>query len=248
MISQKLSIEDLSPEIILYPDAVLEDIVTVSEEQTTQDTCPYVVEDCQSICMTTIDTDNTVEEHILNNDTDILLMSPGKIFMEAFTEQNIEIGEFEISDPLRFFSDSESLKMLNSLSDKLECQGHAFPVDPSEDESSDALPELVTALNAFSGTVVQPVTPVVPIGRQLNTKEEQLNSELSILQLNDDSTQKPNMIEPQLATVQEEDVKALTGCTLQKITNEQVYTQFNEYLKNYVYHKIFCRIAKLVEM
>lgn len=239
--SKKLSIEDLSPEIILCLDALQKDIITVSEEEITQDICPYVVEDCQSICVTAIDTDN--KEHIPNNDTDILLTSPGKIFTEAFTEQNIEIG-----DLLRSFSDSESLKMLNSLSDKLECEGYAFPIDPSEDESSDALPEFATALNAFSGTVVQPVAPALPVERQLNTKEERLNSEPSILQLDDDSTQITNVIEPQLATIQEKDVKALTGSNLQRITNEQVCTQFNEYLKTYVYHKIFCRIAKSVEM
>ncbi|KAM6228188.1 LOW QUALITY PROTEIN: ankyrin repeat domain-containing protein 31-like [Spheniscus humboldti] len=172
--------------------------------------------------MTIIDTDNRVKEHSPNNDTDLSLTSLGKILMEAFTEQSIETGEFEISDLLRSLSDSESLKMINPLHDMLECQGHAFSIDLSADESSDALPvELVTALNSLSGSVVQPVTPVVPNERQLNTEGEQLNSEPSIPQLDDDCTQTTNVFEPQLPTIQVEEVKALTGSNLQRTTNEQ---------------------------
>ncbi|KAK4816534.1 hypothetical protein QYF61_017735 [Mycteria americana] len=224
-ILQKFSNEDLSPEISLCLDALLEDIRMVPKEQAPQDISPHVLEDCQRTCMTIIDMDNRVKEHSANNDTDLSLTSPGKIFMEAFTEQSIETGEFEISDLLRSFSDSEGLKMINPLPDKLECQGHAFSIDPSADESSDALPvQLVTALNALSGSVVQPVTPVVPNERQLNTEEEQLNSEPSIPQLDDDCTQITNMIEAQLATIQVEEIKALTGSNLQRTTNEQPQT------------------------
>jgi len=178
--------------------------------------------------MTVIDTDNEVKEHSPNNDTDLSRTSSEKICLEAFTEQNVETGEFETSDLLRSLSDTESLKMINSLSDQLECQSHACSIDPSADESSDALPvQLVTALDSLSGSVVQPVSPVVPSERQLSTGGEQLNSEPSIPQLDDDCTQITNVIEPQLATVQVEEVKALTGSILQRTTNEQVYTQFN---------------------
>lgn len=192
-------------------------------EQTPQDRFPHVLEDCQRTCMTIIDTDNTVKEHSPNNDTDLSLTSPGKIFVEAFTEQSIETGKFEISDLLRSLSDSESLKMINPLPD--ERQGRAFDIDPSADESSDALPaQLVTALNALSGSVVQPVTPVVPDERQLNTEGEQLNSEPSIPQLDDDCTQITTTIQPQLSTIEVEEIKALRGSDLQRTTNEQVYT------------------------
>lgn len=148
--------------------------------------------------------------------------------MEACTEESIETGEFEISDLLRSPSNSESLKMIHPLPDKLECQSHAFSVDPSADESSDALPvQLVTALNALPASVVQPITPVAPNERQFNTEGEQLNSESNVPQLDGDCTQIANVIEPQLATIQVEEIKALTGSNLQRTTNEQVYTQFN---------------------
>ncbi|XP_009463757.1 PREDICTED: putative ankyrin repeat domain-containing protein 31, partial [Nipponia nippon] len=221
-ISQKLSNEDLSPEISLYLDALMEDIIRVPKEQIPQDIFPCVLEDCQRTCMTIIDTDNRVKERSPNNNTDLSLTSPGKIFMEAFTEQSIETGEFEISDLLRFLGDSESLKMISPLPDKLECQGHAFSIDPSADESSDALPvQLVTALDALSGSVVQPVTPVVPNEGQHNTEGEQLHSEPTIPQLDGDCTQITNVIEPQLATIQVEEIKALTGSYMQRTTNEQ---------------------------
>ncbi|XP_040976765.1 ankyrin repeat domain-containing protein 31 [Aquila chrysaetos chrysaetos] len=221
-ISQKSVNEDLSPEINLCLDALLEDIVTVPKERTPQDLFPHVLEDCQRTCMTIIDTDSRVKEHSPDNDTDLSLTCPGKIFMEAFTEQSMQTGEFEISDLLKPLSDSESLKMINPLPDKLECQVHAFSIDPSADESSDALPvQLVTALNALSGSVVQPVTPVVPNERQLNTEGEQLNSEPSIPQLHDNYTQITNMIEPQLSTIQVEEIEVLTRSNLQRTTNEQ---------------------------
>ncbi|XP_068279471.1 ankyrin repeat domain-containing protein 31 [Nyctibius grandis] len=219
---KKLSNEDLFPEVSLCLDNLLEDTTMVPKEQMPHDTFPHVLEGCQRTCMTIIDTDNGVKEHSPNNDTGLSLTSPGKIFMEASTEKSVETGEFEICDLLRSFSDSESLKMINPLPDKLECQTHAFSIGPSGDESSDALPvQLVTALNALSGSVVQPVTPVVPNERQPNTEGEQLNSEPSIPQLDDDCTQITNMIEPQLAIVQVEEVKALMGSNLQRTTNEQ---------------------------
>ncbi|XP_064294396.1 uncharacterized protein LOC135310506 [Phalacrocorax carbo] len=206
--------------------ALLEDIIMVPKEQTTQDIFPHVLEDCQRTCMAIIDTDS--KEHSPNNDTDLSLTPPGKIFMEAFTKQSMETGEFEMSDLLRSLSDSESLKMKNLLPNKLKCQGHSFCSDPSADESSDALPlQLVTAVNALSGSVVQPDTPIVPNKKLLNTEGEQLNSEPSIPQLDNDCTQIINVIEPQLATVQVEEIKALTGPNLQRTTNEQVCTQFS---------------------
>lgn len=115
--------------------------------------------------MPIIDTDNTVKEHSLNNDADLSLSYPGKIFVDVFTEQNIETSEVDISDLLRYPSDSESLK--NPLPVKLECQGHACSTDPSAAESSDGLPvELGAPLNALSGSIVQTATPVVPNERQ----------------------------------------------------------------------------------
>ncbi|XP_074876083.1 ankyrin repeat domain-containing protein 31 [Buteo buteo] len=219
---KKLVNEDLSPKVSLCLDALLEDIVMVPKEQTPQDLFPHVLEDCQRTCTTIIDTDSRVKEHTPDNDTGLSLTSPGKIFMEAFTEQSMQTGEFEISDLLRPLSDSESLKMINPLPDKLECQGRAFSIDPSADESSDALPvQLVTALNALSGSVVQPVTLVVPNERQFNTEGEQLNSEPSITQLHDNCTRITNMIEPQLSTIQVEEIEVLTRSNLQRTTNEQ---------------------------
>nr|XP_021147907.1 putative ankyrin repeat domain-containing protein 31 isoform X7 [Columba livia] len=219
---EKLSNEDVFPEINLCLDAFLEHTMKVPKEQAPQDIFPLVLEDCQRTCMTVVDTDNRVEEHSPNNDTDLSLTSLGRIFMEVFAEQCIETGELEVSDLLRSLSDSESLQMISPLPDTLECKGHAFSCDPSADESSDALPiELVTALNALSGSVVQPVTPLVPNVIQPNTEGETLNSEPSIPQLDDDCTQITNVIEPQLAIIQPEEIKALTGSTLQRTTNEQ---------------------------
>ncbi|XP_009951856.1 PREDICTED: putative ankyrin repeat domain-containing protein 31 [Leptosomus discolor] len=221
-ISQKLSNEDVFPEISLCLDALLKDIVVVPKEQTAQDTFLHVLEDCQRTCMTITVTDDRVKECSPNNDTDLSSTPPGKILMETFTEKGIETGEFDSSDLLRSLSDSESIKMINPLPDKLGCQGRAVCIDPSADESSDALPvQLVTALNALSGSVVKTVTSVVRNETQLNTKGEQLNSEPSILQLDDDCTQITNMIEPQLATIQVEEIKGLIGSNLQRTTNEQ---------------------------
>ncbi|XP_017663746.1 PREDICTED: putative ankyrin repeat domain-containing protein 31 isoform X4 [Lepidothrix coronata] len=220
-ISQKLSSEDLSPEISLCLDGPVED-VTVLNEQTPEDTFQHVLDDCHRTCVTAIDIDNIVEEHSLNNDTNLSLTSPRKIFMDVFTEQSIETGGFDGSAVLTSPGDSESLKVINPLPDKLECQGHAFSTDPSAAESSDALPvELVRPLDAFSGSVVQPITPMVPIERQLNTEGEQLNSEPSIPQLDDDCTQITNMMDPQLATSQVKEINAFRGSNSQRTTNEQ---------------------------
>ncbi|XP_039423454.1 ankyrin repeat domain-containing protein 31 isoform X1 [Corvus cornix cornix] len=217
-ISQKLSNEDCS----LCLDAPVEDIVTVLKEQIPEDTFPHVLDNCHRTCMTIIGTDNTVKEHSLNNDTDLSLSSPGKIFMDVLTEQNIETSEVDISDLLRYPSDSESLKVKNPLPDKLECQDHDYSINPSASESSDALPvELVAPLNGLSGSVVQAATPAVPNEGQLNAKEEQVNSEPSVLQLDDDCTQIINVMEPQLATIQMEEINAFTGSNLQSTTNQQ---------------------------
>lgn len=199
----------------------MENIIAVQEEQTPEDTIPHVLDYCHS--MTVIDTDNIVKEHSLNNDTDLSLSSLGKVFMDVFTELNMETNEVDISDLLRYPSDSESLKVRNPLPDKLECQGHACSVDPSAAESNDALPvELVVPLNDLSGSMVQTAIPLVPNERQLNAKEEQLNSETSVLQVDDDCTQITSVMEPQLAAIQVEKVSAFTGSNLQNTTNEQV--------------------------
>ncbi|XP_027491026.1 putative ankyrin repeat domain-containing protein 31 isoform X8 [Corapipo altera] len=220
-ISQKLSNEDLCPEVSLCLDGPMED-VTVLNEQTPEDTFQHVLDDCHRTCVTTVDIDNIVEEHSLNNDTNLSLTSPRKIFMDVFTEQSIETGGFDGSAVLASPGDSESLKVINPLPDKLECQGHAFSTDPSAAESTDALPvELVRPLDALSGSVVQPVTPIVPIERQLNTEGEQLNSEPSIPQLDDDCTQITNMMDPQLATSQVKEINAFRGSDSQRTTNEQ---------------------------
>ncbi|OWK62789.1 putative ankyrin repeat domain-containing protein 31 [Lonchura striata] len=221
-ISRKLSNKDCCPEISLCRHDPVEDI-TVQEEQILEDTFPHGLDNCHRTCMTIIDTDNTVKEHSFNNDTDLSLSSLGKIFMDVFTEQNIETSEVDISDLLRYPSDSESLKVENPLPDKLECQGHSCSVNPSAAESNDALPvELVAPLNALSASMVQAATPVVPNERQLNAKKEQLNSETSVLQVDDDYTQITNVMEPQLATIQAEEINAFTGSNLQSTTNEQV--------------------------
>ncbi|XP_071281323.1 ankyrin repeat domain-containing protein 31 [Agelaius tricolor] len=221
-ISRKLSNEDCYPEISLCLQDPVEGIITVQEEQTPEDTIPRVLDYCHSTCMTIIDADNTVKEHSLNNDTDLSLSSLGKIFMDVFTELNIETSEVDISDLLRYPSDSENLKVKNPWPDKLECQGHACSVDPSAAESNDALPvELVVPLNALSGSMVQPAIPLVPNERQLNAKEEQLNSETSVLQVDDDCTQITNVMEPRLAAIQVEEINAFTGSNLQSTTNEQ---------------------------
>ncbi|CAN8220299.1 unnamed protein product [Coccothraustes coccothraustes] len=220
-IPRKLSNKDCCPEISRCLHDPVEDIITVQEEQTPEDTFPHVLDNCHRTCMTIIDTDNRVKEHSLNNDTDLSLSSPGKIAMEVFTEQNIETNEVDISDLLRYPSDSESLKVKNPLPDKLECQGLACSVHPSATESSNALPvELVVPLNALSGSMVQAAIPVAPNESQLNTKEEQLNSEASVLQVDDDYTQITNVTEPQLA-IQVEEINAFTGSNLQSTTNEQ---------------------------
>ncbi|KAJ7407002.1 hypothetical protein BTVI_64200 [Pitangus sulphuratus] len=226
-ITQKLSNEDLSPEISLCLDGPVEDI-TVLNEQTAEDTFRHVLDDCH-ICdnhlvtyVTPVDTDNIVEEHSLNNNTNLSLASPREIFMDVFTEQTTQTGGFDGSAMLRSPGDSESLKVINPLPDLLECQGHAFSIDPSAAESSDALPvEFMRPLDALSGSVVQPVTPVVPAERQLNTEGEQLSSEPSIPQLDDDCTQIANVMDPQLATSQAEGTNAFRGSDSQRTTNEQ---------------------------
>ncbi|XP_037980920.1 ankyrin repeat domain-containing protein 31 isoform X2 [Motacilla alba alba] len=221
-VSRKLSNKDCCPEVSLCIHHPVEDIMTVQEEQTPEDTFPHVLDNCHRTCLTITDTDNTVKEHSLNNDTDLSLSSPGKILMDVFTEQNIETSEVDISDLLGYPGDSESLTVKNPLPDKLECQGHACSVDPSAAESNDALPvELAASLNALSGSMVQAAIPVVPNERQLNAKEEQLNSETSILQIDDDYTQITNGMEPRLAAIQVEEKNASTGSNLQGTTNEQ---------------------------
>eukprot|EP00075_Anas_platyrhynchos_P012612 XP_027301865.1 putative ankyrin repeat domain-containing protein 31 isoform X1 [Anas platyrhynchos] len=224
-ISQKTSYEGLSPETSLHPDAFLEEVIAVSKEQTPQDLFSHALEDCQRTCMTVIDTDNSVKEQSCNNDTDLSLATLGNVFTEplALPEQSIETAELEVSDLLKPLSDSESPKMINQLHDILDYQGHVFSSDISADENSDALPvELVTALNSLSGSVIQSDSPVAPNKRQLTAEEEQLNSEPSTPQQDDDCTQITNLSEPQLPTIHMEEIKALTGSNLQRTTNEQL--------------------------
>lgn len=221
-----MSNKDCFPEKSLCLHDPVEDIITVEKEQIPEDTFPHVLDNCHRTCMTIVDTDNAVKEHSLNNDTDLSLPSPGKIFMDVFTEQNIETSVVDTSDLLRYPSDSESLKVKNPLPDKLECQSHACSIDPSATESSDALPvELVVPLNALSESVVQTVTPAVPNEQQLNAKEEQLNSETSVLQVDDDCTQITNVMEPpwhEASSIQVEERNAFAGSNLESATNEQV--------------------------
>ncbi|XP_050184734.1 ankyrin repeat domain-containing protein 31 isoform X2 [Myiozetetes cayanensis] len=226
-ITQKLSNEDLSPEISLCLDGPVEDI-TVLNEQAPEDKFQHVLDDCHICdnhlvtCVTPVDTDNIVEEHSLNNNTNLSLASPREIFMDVFTEQTTQTGGFDGSAMLRSPGDSESLKVINPLPDMLECQGHAFSIDLSAAESSDALPvELVRPLDALSGSVVQPVTPVVPAERHLNTEGEQLSSEPSTPHLDDDCTQITNVMDPQLATSQAEGINAFRGSDSQRTTIEQ---------------------------
>ncbi|XP_068522716.1 ankyrin repeat domain-containing protein 31 [Anas acuta] len=224
-ISQKTSYEGLSPETSLHPDAFLEEVIAVSKEQTPQDLFSHALEDCQRTCMTVIDTDNSVKEQSCNNDTDLSLATLGNVFTEplALPEQSIETAELEVSDLLKPLSDSESPKMINKLHDILDYQGHVFSSDISADENSDALPvELVTALNSLSGSVIQSDSPIAPNKRQLTAEEEQLNSEPSTPQQDDDCTQITNLSEPQLPTIHMEEIKALTGSNLQRTTNEQL--------------------------
>ncbi|KAM9167371.1 ankyrin repeat domain-containing protein 31 [Mergus octosetaceus] len=224
-ISQKTSYEGLSPETSLHPDAFLEEMIAVPKEQTPQDLFPHALEDCQRTCMTVIDTDNSVKEQSCNNDTDLSLATLGNVFTEPLVlpEQSIETAELEVSDLLKPLSDSESPKMINQLHDILDYQGHVFSSDISADENSDALPvELVTALNSLSGSVLQSDSPVAPSKRQLTTEEEQLNSEPSTPQQDDDCSQITNLSEPQLPTIHVEEIKALTGSNLQRTTNEQL--------------------------
>ncbi|XP_031465183.1 ankyrin repeat domain-containing protein 31 isoform X2 [Phasianus colchicus] len=216
--NQKLSYEDLSPEAILCPDTFLEEIVTP------QDTFLRVLEDCLRPTVAVIDTDNSTEEQPFNKDKDLSLSAFGKILMESLslTEQSLGTGELEISDWLRLLSDSGSPTVI------LEYPDHVFSSDAPADKNSDALPvKLVADLNSMSGSVVQPDTLVVPTKRQLNTKEEQANSELDIArQVGDDCTQIMSMLEPQLPVIQVDksktESKTLTRSSLQRSTYEQL--------------------------
>lgn len=171
--------------------------------------------------MAVIDTDNSTEEQPSYNDNSLSLSAFGKIFMESLslTEQSLGTGELEISDWLRVLSDSGSPTVI------LEYPDHVFSSDAPADKNSDALLEkLVADLDSMSGSVVQPDTPVVPSKRQLNTKDEQANSEHDIArQVGDDCTQITSVLEPQLPVIQVDKSKTLTGFSLQRTTYEQVH-------------------------
>ncbi|XP_021235814.1 putative ankyrin repeat domain-containing protein 31 [Numida meleagris] len=231
---QKLSYEDLSPEAILCTDTFLEEITTP------QDIFLHVLEDYQKPAMAVIDTDNSIKEQPSNNDKDLLLSDFGKILMESLslTEQSLGTGELEGSDWLRFLSSSGSPTMINPLHVELEYPDHVFSSDTRADKNSDALPvEPVTDLNSMSGSVVQPDTSVVPSKRQLNTKEEQANSEHDIArQVGSDCMQITSVLEPQLPVIQVDKSKALTGSSLQRTTNEQLVSDHQkgkEVIPNY---------------
>lgn len=178
--------------------------------------------------MAVIDTDNSIKEQPSNNDKDLSMSAFGKILMESLslTEQSLGADELESSDLLRFLSDSGSPTVINPLHVVLEYPDCVFSSDAPSDKNSDALPvELVTELNSVSGSVIQPDIPVVPSKRQLNTKEEQANSEHDIArQVGDDCTQITSMLEPPLPVIQLDKSKALTGSSLQRTTYEQVHT------------------------
>ncbi|XP_040512013.1 ankyrin repeat domain-containing protein 31 isoform X5 [Gallus gallus] len=232
--NQKLSYEDLSPEAILCPDTFLEEIVTP------QDIFLHVLEDCQRPTVAVIDTDNSIKEQLSNNDKDLSMSAFGKILMESLslTEQSLGADELESSDSLRFLSDSGSPTVINPLHVVLEYPDCVFSSDAPSDKNSDALPvELVTELNSVSGSVIQPDIPVVPSKRQLNTKEEQANSEHDIArQVGDDCTQITSMLEPPLPVIQLDKSEPLTGSSLQRTTYEQLVSDHQkgkEVISNY---------------
>ncbi|XP_015704291.1 ankyrin repeat domain-containing protein 31 isoform X3 [Coturnix japonica] len=214
--NQKLSYEDLSPEAILCPDTFLEEIGTP------QDIFQHVLEDCQRPTVAVVDTDNSIKEQSSNNDEDLSLSDFGKILIESWslTEQSLGTSELEISDWLRSLGDSGSSTVINPL-EYPDCD---FFSDVPADKNSDALPvELVTNLNCMSGSVLQPDTPVVPSRRQLNTEEEQANSEHEIArQLWDDCAQLTSVLEPQLPVIQANKSKALARSSLRGTTYEQL--------------------------
>ncbi|XP_039399960.1 ankyrin repeat domain-containing protein 31 [Mauremys reevesii] len=224
-ISYQLNDEDDSPERSLLSNAVVKETLMAPKEWTPQNVFPGVLKDCQSATMiiTEIDTgvkDNSLEKSI----PDFILSSTSeKISRETLTVQSIMDDEFEVRDLLKPLSDSESPEMINPLHDTLQCQGDALSVDISVDENSNVLPlELLTALNSFSESVVQPVRQLVGKERELNAEEEHLRSEPSIFQVDDCTQITDDKFEPQFSVKQLEEIKTLTEAAFQGTLDEQV--------------------------
>ncbi|XP_073202196.1 ankyrin repeat domain-containing protein 31 [Lepidochelys kempii] len=224
-ISHRLTDEDDSPERSLLSSAVVKETLMAPKEWTSENVFPGVLKDCQSATMTITELDTRVKDNSLEKFTpDFILSSTSeKISRETLTEQSIMADEFEIRDLLKPLSDSESPEMINPLQDTLQCQGDALSVDISVDENSNVLPlELLTALNSFSESVVQPLCQLVGKEREVNAEEEHLRSEPSIFQIDDCTQITINNFEPQFSVKQLEEIKALTEAAFQGTLDEQL--------------------------
>ncbi|CAM5145271.1 unnamed protein product [Natator depressus] len=224
-ISHRLTDEDDSPERSLLSSAVVKETLMAPKEWTSENVFPGVLKDCQSATMTITEIDTRVKDNSLEKSTpDFILSSTSeKISRETLTEQSIMADEFEIRDLLKPLSDSESPEMINPLHDTLQCQGDALSVDRSVDENSNVLPlELLTALNSFSESVVQPLRQLVGKEREVNAEEEHLRSEPSIFQIDDCTQITVNNFEPQFSVKQLEEIKALTEAAFQGPLDEQL--------------------------
>ncbi|TFK15839.1 relaxin-3-like [Platysternon megacephalum] len=220
-ISHRLNDEDDSPERSLLSSAVVKETLMAPKEWTPQNVFPGVLKDCQSATMTITEIDTRVKANYLEKSIpDFILSSTSeKISRETLTVQSIMGDEFEIRDLLKPLSDSESPEMINPLHGTLQCQGDALSVD----ENSNVLPiELLTALNSFSESVVQPVHQLVGKERELNAEEEHLRSEPSIFQIDDYTQITDNNFEPQFSVKQLEEIKALTEAAFQGTLDEQL--------------------------
>ncbi|XP_050800576.1 ankyrin repeat domain-containing protein 31 [Gopherus flavomarginatus] len=224
-ISHRLNDEDHSPEGSLLSTVVVKETLMAPKEWTPQNVFPRVLKDCQSATMTITEIDTRVKDNSLEKSIpDFILSSTSeKISREILTVQSIMGDEFEIRDLLKPLSDSESPEMINPLHNTLQCQGDALSVDISVDENSNVLPlELLTALNSFSESVVQPVCQLVGKKRELNAEEEHLRSEPSIFQIDDCTQITDNNFEPQFSVKQLEEIKALTEAAFQSTLDEEL--------------------------
>ncbi|XP_067424914.1 ankyrin repeat domain-containing protein 31 [Emydura macquarii macquarii] len=224
-ISQPLNDEDDSPERSLLSSAVVKETLMAPKEWTPQNVFPDVLKDGQSANITITETHTRMKDNFHEKSVpDIILSSTlEKISRETLIVQSIMTDEFEVRDLLKPISDSESPEMINPWHDTLQCQGDALSVDISVDEKSNFLPvELLTALNSFSESVIQPVCQLVGKERELNAEEEHLRSESSVFQT-DDCTQIPdNNFEPPFPVKQLEEIKALTESAFQGALDEQL--------------------------
>ncbi|KAM7166346.1 ankyrin repeat domain-containing protein 31 [Macrochelys suwanniensis] len=222
-ISHLLNDEDDSPERSLLSSAVVKETLIAPKEWTPQNVFPGVLKDCQSATMTITEINTRVKDNSLEKSIPDFILSSEKISRQTLTVQSIMDDEFEIRDLLKPLSDSESPEMINPLHDTLQCQGDALSVDTSVDENSNVLPlELLTALNSFSESVVQPVHQLVGKERELNAEEENLRSEPSIFQIDDYTQITDNNFEPQFSVKQMEEIKTLTEAAFQGTLDEQL--------------------------